>query len=84
MEKQETNGNGRPSNKPGIYRHPETGVEVIARQHRKFGSAQADAYVQVGFQYVGPEPKVSAKAEAKESEAEVKTETKETKAKAKK
>lgn len=80
MEK-ETNGNGRPSNKPGIYRHPESGAEMIARQHRKFGSAQADGYVAVGYVYVGPEPKVSAKAEAKESLLE---EVKESKAKAKK
>lgn len=57
MAEHENNGDGRPANEPGIYRHPETGVELIARRHRKFGNAQADGYVQVGFKYVGPEPK---------------------------
>lgn len=83
---QETNGDGRPVNLPGIYEHPETGAQLIARRHRKFADAQADAYVQVGFKYVGPEPKVSkvsAKAEVKESEAEVETKTEEPKASAK-
>lgn len=42
-------------NLPGIYRHPETGVELVAKQHPKFGSAQADGFVRVGYVYVGPE-----------------------------
>jgi hypothetical protein len=61
VEKAELNGDGRPANLPGVYRHPETGKELIARRHRKFGDAQADGFVQVGYKYVGPAPKESEK-----------------------
>ena len=40
-------------NKPGMYRDPESGVELEARHHPKFGSAQADAFVRLGWQWVG-------------------------------
>lgn len=43
-------------NLPGVYKHPETGVELIARQHPKFGSAQADGFVASGFVWKGPAP----------------------------
>ena len=65
MAKDEMNGDGRPANLPGVYRHPETGVELIARRHRKFGDVQADGFVQVGFKYVGPAPKAEAAPKAK-------------------
>ena len=42
-------------NLPGVYRHPETGVELVAKQHPKYGSAQADGFVRVGYVYVGTE-----------------------------
>jgi hypothetical protein len=59
MAKTETNGEGRPANAPGVYRHKETGKELIARRHRKFGDSQADGFVQAGYEWVGPEPKVT-------------------------
>lgn len=59
MADKESNGDGRPANEPGVYRHPETGKELIARRHRKFGDAQADGFVQVGYKWVGPVPKES-------------------------
>ena len=52
----ESNGDGRPYNKPGLYRHPESGAEVITRHDAKLGSAMSDAVVQVGYKYVGPAP----------------------------
>lgn len=51
------------NNEAGVYKHPETGVEVVARPHPKFGNAQADGFVNAGFVYVGPAP---AKEEVKE------------------
>lgn len=59
MADQEINGDGRPVNKPGVYKHPESGAELIARRHRKFGDVQADGYVQVGYVWDRPEPKVT-------------------------
>lgn len=56
MADTEINGDGRPFNKPGLYRHPESGAEVITTHHAKFGSAMSDAMVQVGYKYVGPAP----------------------------
>lgn len=57
----ETNGNGRQGNLEGLYRHPETGAEVVTQHDGKIGSAQSDAVVQVGFKYVGPTPKTETK-----------------------
>ena len=51
----------KPANKGGVYRHPETGTEVIAMETEKFGSPQADAYVRLGFEYVGPVEEVGTK-----------------------
>jgi len=76
MANSENNGDGRPANLPGVYRHPETGVELIALRHRKFGDQQADAFVQVGFKYVGPAPKESAKKPKAEAIAPKETTTK--------
>lgn len=70
MADQELNGDGRPANLPGVYRHPETGKELIARRHRKFGDAQADGFVQVGYKYVGPAPK-EAKAVTPKTEVKI-------------
>lgn len=48
----ETQGsNAKAINKPGLYRHPETGAEVLT-QNGSEGYIQADAAVQVGFRYV--------------------------------
>lgn len=63
--KDETNGNGKPMNKPGLYRHPESGAEVIVSHHPKLGSAMADGVVQVGYKWVSEAPKATVKTEAK-------------------
>ena len=55
MSTAEINGNGT-INKPGLYRHEQSGAEVIVKQHPKLGSAQADGAVAVGYTYVGPAP----------------------------
>ena len=57
MANVEINGDGRQANKPGLYRDPETGAEVVVAQHPKIGSAMADGIAQVGFKHVGPAPK---------------------------
>lgn len=61
----ENNGDGRPFNKPGLYRHPESGAEVIVTHDPKLGSAMADGVVQVGYKWVSDAPKAEAPAEAK-------------------
>lgn len=38
----------------GVYRHKETGAELIAVETSKFGNPQADAFTRLGFEYVGP------------------------------
>jgi hypothetical protein len=40
-------------NKPGIYKDPESGVELEAKHHPKYGSAQADAFVRLGWRWTG-------------------------------
>ncbi len=53
-------------NPAGLYRHPESGKELVARQHPKFGSAMADGFVAVGYKFVGEAPvEVKTKAETK-------------------
>ncbi len=52
----EINGNGNQVNLPGLYRHPETGAEVVTRHDGKLGSAMSDGVDKVGFVYVGPAP----------------------------
>lgn len=66
----ESNGDGRKGNLPGLYRHPESGAEVVVTHHDKLGSAMADGVVQVGYKYVGPAPKETVQVAPKE---EVKT-----------
>lgn len=57
---QETNGDGRPLNKPGIYRQKETGQEIYLESTPDLGTPIIDAFMQAGFVYVGPkeEPKI--------------------------
>ncbi len=57
----ETNGQGRPINLPGTYKHKESGVEVVIEDNHGLGNQQADAFVQTGFvrvEPVAPEPNV--------------------------
>lgn len=52
-------------NLPGVYKHPETGEELVAHNHPKFGSAMADGFVRVGYVYQGPEKQESEAQESK-------------------
>ncbi len=52
----ETNGTGLTGNLPGLYRHPESGAEIVVTRDARLGSAMADGAVQTGFRYVGPAP----------------------------
>lgn len=54
----ELNGNGKQLNKPGSYRHKETGAVVELDMTPGVGTPLIDAYVQVGFVRVEDEPKV--------------------------
>ena len=42
-------------NQPGVYRHPETGAELICYPGRR-AVAQADAFVRLGYVRVGDQP----------------------------
>lgn len=55
MAQAETNGDGK-NNLPGLYRHPESGAEVIVTANPGIGNALADGAYQTGFRYVGPAP----------------------------
>ncbi len=56
MSQTETNGEGKSRNLPGLYRHPESGAEIIITDNPGIGSAMADGAYQTGFRYVGPAP----------------------------
>lgn len=45
---------GKHANIPGsgVYRHPETGREVIVQDDPLYGNAQAQGFVRVGFKFV--------------------------------
>lgn len=74
MASNETNGNGKAGNKPGLYRHPDSGAEVFVKHHPKLGSAMADGVVAQGYKWVSSEmPKklaVGITAEDKDSETD--------------
>lgn len=59
MATNETMGDKKPANLPGVYRHEGAGVEIVTAPGFK-GSIQADAAVQVGYKYVGAKPKTQA------------------------
>lgn len=40
------------ANPAGLYVHPASGAKAIALYHPKFGAAQADGLVRVGFEWV--------------------------------
>lgn len=52
-------------NKPGVYRHPETGAEICTYPGKR-AVAQADAYVRLGFKWVA-EPYTLAEIREKEA-----------------
>jgi hypothetical protein len=45
----EKNGSGKPLNKPGLYRHKETGAEVTLNDNPGIGTPMIDAFIQAGF-----------------------------------
>lgn len=56
---QETSDKESP--KAGLYRHPETGQEVITQYDPLFGDAQSEGFVRVGFVRVGDAPEGAVK-----------------------
>lgn len=66
----ETNGDGRPLPKSGLYRQKETGAEVVLLMTPELGTPQIDAFIQAGFVRVGdvPETKVVPEKVIKEKE----------------
>ena len=52
----ESNGQGKPRNLPGIYRHEAAGKEIITVADQNDGSIQADALVRVGYHRIGDVP----------------------------
>ncbi len=49
-------GDGRPVNLPGLYRHTESGEEVVTTSDYDAGKIQGDALVQVGYKRIGDIP----------------------------
>jgi hypothetical protein len=54
--KQEANGGGKPKNLPGVYRHEGSGKEIITSADPNDGQIQADAFVRVGYHWIGDVP----------------------------
>jgi hypothetical protein len=52
----ETNGDGRPLPKSGLYKQKETGVEQVLFMTPELGTAQIDAFIKAGFERVGDVP----------------------------
>lgn len=59
----EIQGDGRPVNKPGVYRR-EDGSEIVTTKDPRFGSIQGDAIVQQGYKYAGDHSILEEKVEA--------------------
>jgi hypothetical protein len=55
MSANETMGDSRPSNKPGVYRTPD-GHEITTTRDPRFAAIQADAMVQQGYVWVSDFP----------------------------
>jgi hypothetical protein len=63
----ERQGEGRPTLPSGVYRHPESGQELVAVETSKFGNPMADAFTRMGFEFIGP---LSSKALASDADGE--------------
>lgn len=50
-----------PSPQAGLYRHPESGAEIITTYDPLFGDAQSDGVIRAGFERVGDAPEGSIK-----------------------
>jgi hypothetical protein len=70
MATTEQSGDGREGNKPGLYRHPESGAEVFVKAHPKFGSSMADGVVAQGYRWTSFEEPESLAAAGKPDEAQ--------------
>lgn len=55
---QETNGDGRPLNRPGLYRQKETGQEIYLEGTPGLGTPIIDAFVQAGFVFISDQKPV--------------------------
>lgn len=60
MSSMETNGNGQPLPKSGLYKQTETGIEQVLLMTPELGTSQIDAFIKAGFVRIGdvPIPKV--------------------------
>lgn len=54
MATSEQDGDSRAALPGGVWRHRETGQELVSQPTAKFGNPQAAAYQRMGFEYVGP------------------------------
>lgn len=61
----ETNGDGRPLPKSGLYRQRETGVEQVLHMTPELGTSLIDAFIKAGFERVGDVPTVTIAPETK-------------------
>lgn len=52
----ETNGDGRPLPKSGLYRQKETGAETVLHMSPELGTSLIDAFIKAGFERVGDVP----------------------------
>ena len=64
----EGNGNKKPKNLPGVYRHEAAGKEVITVADSNDGSIQADALVRVGYHRIGDVPSRTELAKRREAQ----------------
>jgi hypothetical protein len=52
----EVNGDGKATNRPGLYRLKGGDVEVVLDGHPDLGTPMIDAFVQAGYERVGDKP----------------------------
>lgn len=75
---EQVNYSNQPGNQPGLYRHPDTGTELVVTQHPKWGGSMADGVVAQGYVYVGPAPVETKQADVQpKSAADLRAELKE-------
>ena len=55
-QSREENGNRKPKNLPGVYRHEGSKKEIITSADPNDGAIQADAFVRVGYHRIGDVP----------------------------
>lgn len=55
----ETNGNGVPLPKSGLYKQKETGAETVLLMTPELGTSMIDAFIRAGFERIGDVPTVT-------------------------